>query len=303
MNKENCPKLNAKIQLRSGFLVDIDIKRAMENQQLIVNGNPEGAKYATYELTIGSHVEQLVMDDGGNPNPDLYRGKAVPEDGVFAIHPGETFKIYAHENIHMPADVVALAVPVGIMYKLGLNPETTFADPGFSGEFFVTVCNYSPRIVKLTVGNPLARMFFFKLEERPDKIHEGSPREFPPAVERVPKPSDDELARSTEAVILSTVLKSVDPPHYEHAFVTNRIVSIHRTQIDDAINSIRQQLRTMRRIVVGLGAVIAGGLVVLGIRAVAGQWPNLTVSTWGSLLGAGIWVILVWLIAALRKWV
>jgi deoxycytidine triphosphate deaminase len=290
MNKENWPRLEANVNWQSGFLIDEEIKRAMANNQLVRNGDAQRARYASYELRIGPNVQQLVMDDNGQPNRDIYRAKHIPEDETFVIQPGETFKIYAVESIMMPANVLAFAIPVGIMYKLGLNPETTFADPGFEGDFYITICNYSPRVVRLKVGDPLARVFFFKLRERPDIIHESRPREMPPAVERVPRPSAEELEAVGELAVLTNVLGCVDPPHYQHAFVTNRVISVQRRQMEDELAQLRRQLRVVRWVVLGLGVAVVCMLVVFGYRAAAGRWPTLTEGTIASLLATAIWL-------------
>lgn len=302
MNKENWPNLQADINWQSGFLVDTEIKRAIANNQLVRNADPERAKYATYELRIGTNVQQLVMDDNGEQNRDIYRVKDVPENGTFVIQPGETFKIYAMEQVFMPANVLAFAVPVGVMFKLGLNPETTFADPGFEGDFYITVCNYSSRIVRLKVGDPLARLFFFKLRERPDTIHATRPREIPPAVERVPRPTNAELEAAGEIAVLTGVLGAVDPPHYQHAFVTNRVIGIQRQQFETALGTMRGQMRVMRRVIVGLGLVVCVMLAILAWRAAAGRWPSLMEGALGSLIAAAIWLAGDKGLRAIKKW-
>lgn len=292
MNKENWPSLNAGIRWSSGVLVDKDIKAAMANHQLILDGDPGRAKYATYELVIGDRIEELVMDDDGDPQRDLYRVKSIPESGEFAVLPGQTFKIYSKEKLYMPADVTAIAIPVGIMYKLGLHPETTFADPGFDKEFFVTICNYSPRVVKLRVGEPLARMFFLKLRERPERIHEGSPRDIPPSVERVPRPSDEDLL--DEGTILSQVLQLVDPPHYQHAFVTSRIVGVHRSQVDSRVSELQSQITLLRWVLTCLGVVVVIGAVIAVWKWLAGEWPGMAEGILASLVASGAFAALIW---------
>ena len=302
MNKENWPKLEANINWQSGFLVDFEIQRAIANNQLIRNGDVSQAKYASYELKIGSQVQQLVMDDNGDPNRDIYRVKSIPDDDSFIIQPGETFKIYAAERLFMPSNVLAISVPVGIMYKLGLNPETTFADPGFEGDFYITVCNYSPRIVRLKIGDPLARVFFFKLRERPEVIHESHPREMPPSVERVPRPTPDELAKAGEVALLQAVLGNVDPPHYQHAFVTNQLIGTQREAVDASFEKIGQQLRALRRVVVAIGAAALVLVVLAGYRVFMGYWPELTTGIIASLIATFVWGTICWIIQKINKW-
>jgi deoxycytidine triphosphate deaminase len=246
MRKEGFPTLAKEASTAPEVLVDHQILAAIRNGQLIANeADQNSAKYACYELRIGSKVQQLVTEGTGFTEGDLYREKAIPDSGIFTIQPGETFKIFAKEQLYMPADVFAISIPVGNLYKLGLNPETTFADPGFVGDFYITVCNYSARVVKLTVGDPLARLFIFHLAQRPERIHDGRPRNLPPSIERVKRPSDQELIDKGESALLREILTEVDPPHYEHAFVTYRIVSLHRAAANSRIAEIEVQYATI----------------------------------------------------------
>jgi deoxycytidine triphosphate deaminase len=323
MNKEEWPKLDVNIKREQGFLYDSQIANALARGKLVVNGDAASAKYACYELHIGDHIQQLVLDNTPGNENDLYKVKRIGDDGVVQIGPGETYKIYAKEQLNMPADVFAISIPVGNMFKLGLNPETTFADPGFSGDFYVTVCNYSQRIVKLKVGDPLARLFFFKLAERPEKIHEGRPREIPPSVERVRRPTEQELLTEGEAKLIHSVMMTTDPPHYQHAFVTQRLFSHHKDQTATKLEAVEREatgkhealkqecearLEEIRRkvnaaallaAVCSLIVFVIGGVAIAGL--VASRWPSLSEGVWASLIAAFIWAILIALIGWLTK--
>lgn len=323
MNKEDWPKLDVTIKKDPGFLLDSQIANAIDKGRLLTDATKDGAKYACYELHIGRKVEQLVLDSHPGQQGDLYRGKIIGDDGAFFINPGETFKLYAAESLNIPADVFALAVPVGNMYKLGLNPETTFADPGFTGPFFVTVCNYSHRVVKLVVGDPLARMFFCKLAGRPDRIHEGKPRELPPAVERVKRPTMDELKAETDAKLISTILAATDPPHYQHAYLTDRLLTHHLTvaneraatiqsTLADEIDAMRRQvavqLAEARRaatvsVIVAMACsfVIFLALAVVGFSLLQSKWPSFSEGMWSSVAASVVWVALILLVGPFRK--
>jgi len=303
MNKPDWPTLDNGLKAGEGFLTDREIAQAIQKGQLIAHGaDPVSAKYACYEVRIGPHIQQLVMDQNPGDENDLYREKQIPEDGVFRIKPSETFKIYAAEELYVPADVFAITIPVGNMYKLGLNPETTFADPGFAGDFYVTVCNYSPRVVRLRVGDPLARVFFFKLLSRPDRIHDSKPRELPPSIERVRRPDISELMNKGDKAVLADVLNLVDPPHFEHAFITGRIFSHQHENTSSEILVL--QLNTARLTLLMLLScflVTLMAIVYLG-SFVASRWPNF----FGNILAEFVANLLIWcavlvLIAPLRR--
>jgi deoxycytidine triphosphate deaminase len=274
----------------------------MATGQLVRNGIDENAKYACYELRIGDRIEELVMDNNGDEQQDIYRSKHIPEDGVFKIIPGQTFKIFAKETLNMPSNVTAFAFPVGNLYKLGVHPETTFADPGFQNEFYITVCNYSPRIVKLKVGEPLARLFFFHLNATPARRHSGNPRPMPPSVERVPRRTPEELAALQELDLIGTVLSSVDPPHYEHAFVTQRVAVEHRKQVEDELNALRKEQVLFRSLIAVLGLTIASIAGVMIWEWTAGRWPSLVEGVGVSVVSALILAGLGWLLARVIGW-
>ncbi len=224
INKPGCQTLNADIPL--GFLTDAHIRRALGSELLLQNADPSHAKYATYELSIGTPVKQLVPPERGTVTKDLYRERLVGDDNLITIMPGETFVLHSRELVNMPANVLAFAIPVGNMYRLGLNPETTFIDPGYAGKFYMTVCNYSSSIVTLKVGEPLSRLFFCKLNERPERIHDGPPRDVAPSVQKVPLPTAAEL--KDEMRVISDVVQLVDPPHYQHAIITRSFFHMRR---------------------------------------------------------------------------
>jgi len=302
VNKQGWPILEEGTKRGEGFLTDREIAQAIQKGQLISDGMvPASAKYACYEVHVGSDVQKLVMDRVPEAENDLYRALNIPEDGLFRINPGETFKIYAAEQLYMPADVFAITIPVGNMYKLGLNPETSFADPGFTGPFYVTACNYSPRIVKLKVGDALARVFFFKLATRPDRIHEGTPRNVPPDIERVRRPDLEELRRRGEEVVLEDVLKLVDPPHYEHAFVTQQLFSRHRTATNSQLSELRRdtaRITTVNLCLLFVAILLA--LLYLGNFAHS-RWPSFLESVLAEIVASiCIWIMLVFLIRPMR---
>lgn len=292
MNNPGWPKLDQPNLPASAFLRDADIQAAMDKGLLLTGGDKHRAKYACYELVIGTKVEQLVPPDGG-PGSDLYRVKDV-SNGSITIQPGETFKVYAAEQLNMPADVFALAIPVGVLYKLGLNPETTFADPGFRREFFVTLANYSNRIVTLKVGDPLARMFFCRLGERPERIHDSVVRDTPHAVSRVQRPTDADLGKMREDELLRSVLEQVDPPHFQHAYVTNRLLLNQFAELGR---------RTALVTVMGFVGMLL--IVTIGTVEVYRAWeatnPTLAQGTLASLIANALWAIPLLLVPRTRR--
>lgn len=299
MNNPEWPKLGQPDLPASAFLRDEDIRAAMAKGLLLTSGDPARAKYACYELVIGSKVEQLVVPDGSAGN-DLYRGRDV-SSGSFTINPGETFKVYAAEKLNMPADVFALAIPVGVLYKLGLNPETTFADPGFQQAFFVTLANYSSRIVTLKVGDPLARVFFCRLGQRPERIHDSVVRDTPHTVSRVQRPSDAELEQMKEDALLRGVMEQVDPPHFQHAYVTSRLFSHHRASVEQQLEQLGRRTAVVTLIAFLASTSLVFALAIAAYRAWYAAKPSLAEGSLASLIATVIWATLLLVIGNVRR--
>lgn len=226
----------------AGLLTDVDIERALSQGYLLIprTAKHENIRYASYQLRIGRLVHFLAREHNEQGEEKTYWKEYEMKDGQwFEIRPGATAKIYSEEDVNIPENVMAHATPVGNLYELGLTPEVTYADPGFSGGFWVVVCNYSSRIVELRAGDRLARMEFIKLHDRPKKIHGGQKNIR--GLERYPLPpkklSEEELGKLDIGEILRTVSTRVDPPHYEHAFVTGRV----RANIEAKLTELKSQ--------------------------------------------------------------
>jgi deoxycytidine triphosphate deaminase len=150
-----------------GFLTDRQIRLALENDALLLPNTwcENSIRHASYTLRLGPRVEIAsaqkanVEDRRDLVNRDLGEGEYID------IHPGDTAKLFSIERLHLPDTVLAFTVARGLMYVEALMPENTYADPGFQGDLFTTVTNLSHRIVRLNYGDPIARLFFFRLAE------------------------------------------------------------------------------------------------------------------------------------------
>lgn len=209
-------------------LIDTEIGTAIENGYLLYpnTADKSAIRHASYQLRIGTDVQYLIL--GINPDDTPYERKPGLQNGDnFEIEPGQTVKVNCMERINIPDNILALALPVGNLYLLGLTPEVTFADPGYHGLFHITVCNYSRRIVTLTVGQPLARMIFFHLSQKPANVHGGENQRTHPVLypRPLPRRSLEELNVQQLRDLLNEI-QAYDPPHYEHAFVTTKLNAV-----------------------------------------------------------------------------
>jgi deoxycytidine triphosphate deaminase len=253
-----------------GLIRDEELRAAIAKNLLLVSETtaPERVRQASYELRLGPEVEFLVLPDAG-------KGQAVakyerPANGIgqkLKIEPGQTVKVFTMEVFNIPTNVVAHVIPVGNVYKVGLSPETTYADPGFDGPFYIILCNYSSRVVELEVGQPIARVEFVKLARSTPKPHPGSKHISEPPIwpRRVDRRRSQELLQLGIDNLLNE-LDQKDPPHIEHAFIAREVrrqVAEQFGGLSSKVASLERQAAWLRLIAYGLG--VAACIWLIGV--------------------------------------
>ncbi len=215
-------ELNDEVCNYTGIIRDEELRAAIERSLLLVKEStePSRVRQASYELRLSNRVEFLRLSDSPGAATASYERPANGVGATLEIPPGTTAKVWVKEKFNLPTNVVAHVIPVGNIYKLGLSPETTYGDPGFDGNFYIILCNYSSRIVEVRVGDPVARVEFIKLARRTTKPHPGASDTSEPALwpRRVQRRPREQLASVGVDAILNE-LEGYDPPHVEHAFV------------------------------------------------------------------------------------
>lgn len=214
----------------SGIIRDEELKQAIAQDMLLRRETADLARVrqTSYELRLSAQVEYLELRDENGRATAQYTRPANGIEQTLCINPSQTVKVWTQEQFNLPNDVVAHITPVGNIYKLGLSPETTYADPGFSGAFYIILSNFSPRVVELRVGQPIARAEFTKLAKPTPSPHPGAGQTSEPPIwpRRVGRRGVEELrALGVDGVL--TELDAQDPPHCENAFVTREV----RTQL------------------------------------------------------------------------
>lgn len=156
---------------RSGLLNDNQIRAAINAGFLFAEDSCDFTKikYATYELRVSKNYEIVIYTDG-----ELATIKReVDDSGKIIIEPGQTIKVIAKEYFVVPSDIYAKINTVGQIFSAGLAAENTYADPGFSGELYITLSNISSRNLSIKPDDPLARVEFHKLESPVVVSHQG----------------------------------------------------------------------------------------------------------------------------------
>ena len=177
-----------------GFLSDSQIRAEITNGHLLshveIQKNGQGTdeihdkdsdvtkllqrvlRHASFEIWVGKEIQRLKSPDdeaqktsleAGSYRLATYENKITCSDGSFQIEPGQTYKIWAQPRLNLQSDVLAWIAVSGSINESGLIAGDTYADPGFSDKLSLIVRNTSQQAVVLQKGDPLARVFFYRL--------------------------------------------------------------------------------------------------------------------------------------------
>jgi len=301
-----------------GILRDEEIRRAIDQDILLEKAtcDPDRVRQASYELRLSKKAKYLRFRDGKGETKASYEEPLNEIDKTLHIGPGQTVHVQVMETFRLPNDIVAHVIPVGNVYKVGLSPETTFADPGFDGPFYVILTNPSPRVVELETGGVIARAEFVKLAKATPKPHQGS--EYTSEVRlwpyRVPRLSREELkAQGVDSVLKR--LETIDPPHCEHVFVTREVREEAAQRLSDA-KAISERMSKLEAVghktriisIIGLALLAATILIYL----ISALWPLFPQSFKtsvpegigegiGGAIAAGVTATALWFWSKLKK--
>jgi deoxycytidine triphosphate deaminase len=197
-----------------GFLNDRQIRVALAAQYLIEPGTADDAqvRHASYTLRLGDRVELNKAQDSSHSKHKNFQvlrlGTTSP---TCDLEPGDTALLYSMENLRIPSNVLCFTVARGLLFVESLSPENTYVDPGFAGTIYTTVTNVSSRVIRLTYGMSIARLFFYRLHEPAEHPYRsGAGMQISQQLETVPISdlgSDDQCSKASRAKLISTVKK------------------------------------------------------------------------------------------------
>jgi hypothetical protein len=79
------------------------------------------------------------------------------------IRPKQTAHLYTNEAFRFGGDLLGFVFSRGLLHSKALTPETTYVDPGFDQDLYITIRNESHGVVRLNHQMHIARLFIFKL--------------------------------------------------------------------------------------------------------------------------------------------
>lgn len=145
-------------------LSDIDIHKAMSNELLIKNGIPAQVGPACYELRMGNIYYDLTESD---------KRIDASEYHSILIKPGHRVVLITHEELVIPADIIARVISKGSLFSVGLSPVCTYADPGFYGNIGIVTQNISDKYIEIPIGESIAKVDFSILTSKVNKSYQG----------------------------------------------------------------------------------------------------------------------------------
>lgn len=133
------------------ILVDKDIKRYVEQQQLILSGYTEdNLNGISYDLTVDT-----VLDTTGI------------EHREYELKPGETVFIKTVEKLRIPNCILGRIAEKNSRMRQGLKVDGPHYQPGHVTYAFLRVQNISSQIIVLQNGMRIAQIIFEQLTEEP----------------------------------------------------------------------------------------------------------------------------------------
>ena len=175
-NNTNLRELPDEIGSPMSILTDSEITHAMSLGYFFRDDGDGGfVRQASYELRV-SETASLLMSkskldfDVGNKIAWLEK---VEGKIYISIGPLQSVKLFSHEDLVFPDNVVGRVSARGQLFEGGLVVESTYIDPGFSGSIHLSAFNMTSKTIKIPVGAKLARLEFFKLNKAVKNPHGG----------------------------------------------------------------------------------------------------------------------------------
>lgn len=161
-------------------LSDIDIKRYLNEQKIVIepSPDPETITGVTVDVRLGNKFR--VFEGHNAPFIDISGPKAEVQaaldsvmsdeivlegDQPFILHPGELALAMTLESVTLPADIVGWLDGRSSLARLGLMVHVTAhrIDPGWSGNIVLEFINAGKLPLALRAGMPIGALNFEKL--------------------------------------------------------------------------------------------------------------------------------------------
>ena len=159
------------IGAKGSFLTDKELRIALDHIFRRGTFDITCIRHSSYQLRLGDKItiykRPEIDAEGSKYDEFLPLSWETDKDGkqYIDIWPKKRALLYTREKFQFPDDVLGFVFSRGLLFAKGLAPETTYADPGFHGEFYITVVNVNENVVRLYRDTFLARLFVFRLDK------------------------------------------------------------------------------------------------------------------------------------------
>ncbi|MCI8550147.1 MAG: hypothetical protein HFI68_06095 [Lachnospiraceae bacterium] len=141
------------------LLVDKDIKKYVESNQLILSGyKKENLNGISYDLTLNS-----ICGEGGK------------EYSEYELKPGETVFIKTEEQLSIPNNILGRIAEKNSRMRQGLKVDGPHYQPGHVTYAFLRVQNISSDIIVLQKEMKIAQIIFEQLTREPEVTYAEQP--------------------------------------------------------------------------------------------------------------------------------
>ncbi len=163
--------LGESIGMSGSFLTDEGFKDALPHIFREGSFEKKSIRHTSYQLRLDE--VNVCSRHQGKPQAQRFEAfqklvwQMEDKKEYVDINPRQIALLYTKEFFNFPDNIIGFVVSRGLLFTLGLTPETTYVDPGFSGHLYITIVNNNENIVRLYREMPISRLFVFKL---PNKV-------------------------------------------------------------------------------------------------------------------------------------
>ena len=161
--------LEEKIGLAGSFLTDEHFRDALPHIFREGSFENESVRHASYQLRLDEvkicSRHPVKLKDQKFEEFQQLKWQVEDTKEYIDIPPRKIALLYTKELFTFPDNLLGFVVSRGLLFTLGLTPETTYVDPGFSGNLYIAIVNNNENIVRLYKAMPIRRLFVFKLRD------------------------------------------------------------------------------------------------------------------------------------------
>ncbi|MBQ9834249.1 MAG: dCTP deaminase [Bacilli bacterium] len=145
------------------------IKKLMQNDVLIKEGNYNNVHSSSYDLTVNDYILKFKNESSKISLIDVQKidnmYEKVDISNGYEFKPGDCLVVVLEDEFNMPDDVCGSIRGRTSFNRLGLFITNQHINPGFKGKLNITISNHSPNTYILMPKMQIAQVVFEKMNE------------------------------------------------------------------------------------------------------------------------------------------